>query len=169
MMRVLLRIFESTESRTGRVRTLPDRKERVGAIYDLGASIRNYAGELSMRSVSRGDLLSHVASENSTVKSALRRAVDAMERLSQAIFDTESTTIDISPRVRGALASEDVLDEAVTALGIISSMERQVDRAREYAKSVQKTKWTVEMAKEFRDDLERVAQELETIASSIKA
>ena len=130
------------------MRTLLEKLQSMGKpeirkvqVYDFGDMVRNFAGDLAMRSISKNEPEGEIVDSSPKVKRALNTALDALDKLAKAIFDTETATIDVSPRVRGRLASEG-LDEALSASGIRATLERAVEKARAYANTLSKSRFT---------------------------
>ncbi|MFA4971254.1 MAG: hypothetical protein WC683_01490 [bacterium] len=162
-MRSLLRQLEEAA-----FKRLGPRDVRKAQVYDFGSRVRNFAGDLAMRAIAKGEPEEEVASASPQVKRALRVALDALDRLAKAIFDTELAVVDITPPVRGRLAAEG-LDEAITAAGIRATLERAIEKARAYADNVGRSRFTRDMAASFARDLEQAAGELKDIAGEVRA
>ncbi len=156
-------IFDRIEE--ARITRMGPSDARKLQVYDFGSRVRNFAGDLAMRTISRGEPEEEIVSSSPQVKRSLKSALDALDKLSRAIFDTEKA-LDISPSIRGQLASEG-LDEAITGAGIRVTLERAIEKARSYANSVVKSRFTRDMADEFRQDLESFAKDLEEIAGAM--
>jgi len=160
-MRTLLKALE--EAKFTRMGPLDIRKAQV---YDFGVRVRNFAGDLAMRAIARGEPEEEIVDSSPQVKRALKVALDALDRLAKAIFDTEMAVVDIGPKMRGHLAAEG-LDEALTLTGIKVTLERAVEKARSYALALDSSRFTRDMALSFSKDLEGFAGDLEEIAGAI--
>jgi hypothetical protein len=83
------------------------------AAYDFGSFVRNFAGELAMKTAAKGELGYDIVRGDPKVKKLVADALKVLEKLSRAIYGTEAY-LDITPRTRGYLgahAREEGLEE----------------------------------------------------------
>lgn len=81
-------------------------KARAVAVYDLGAKVRNFAGEMAMKLSDKDDPYGELANNAPKVKSAGRKMIKALEDFSKAVFDSEAylnIEKEKGPKVRGRL------------------------------------------------------------------
>jgi len=98
--------------RLARLVNIGDPSKRGKNAYNLGATVRNFAGELAYSMANHRDSLYKLVKENPHIKKMGKKAVDAMEDFANAIFDTEAS-IDVPfdvTTVKGKL-KEGLLDE----------------------------------------------------------
>ena len=106
--------------RPGTMGELIERLARIGqgdvrrlAAYDFGSFVRNFAGELAMKTAAKGEPEHEIVRGDPKVKRLLSDALKVLEKLSRAIYGTEAF-LDITPPTRGYLdarAREGMIDE----------------------------------------------------------
>ena len=98
---------------------------RRTAVYHFGTWVRNFTGELAMKVTAPGEPEQEIVANNQRVKRAAGQALLALNALATEILKSEDA-VDITPKVRGALASEAV--EATIQRAIRETLGEEVER-----------------------------------------
>lgn len=150
-----------------RIQRMRPAKDRVDMAYDLGAAVRNYAGEIEWQIFAdKKSGYAQLIKENPQLKKLAIKMTKSMKDFAEAIFDTEryvDVDFERGRPVRGRLR-ESLLSEALTVQGVYATLERVLGRARTLAKKVDGTI----KAAQFRKVLVEASVALRDIAISIK-